>query len=83
MYAFLHENCNQVEYVSIGKNDRIRSEVIIKNNELEDLIHKQSKRLNEFVDAINNQVQLTALADDDVCDRCEIRGLCRKGFWKT
>lgn len=81
-YALLHENCKQVEYVNIGKNNTVKTEATLKEDQLETLVQEHRRRLTQFFDALkNDNPGFTALAEDDVCDRCEARGLCRKDYW--
>ncbi len=82
MYAYLSENCSQVEFVSIGKNNTVKSESIIKGKQLEELINQHAKRLNEIEESLSNEIQLAAHAEDNICERCEYKGLCRKGHWE-
>ena len=83
MYALLTEECTQVEYVAIGKNNTVKSESVIKNESLSELINQHSMRLHEFVTSINDDAQFPALADDDICEWCEAKGLCRKDYWQS
>ena len=83
MYAFLYENCNQVEYVNIGKDNNVKTESTLKDSQLDDLISEHRSRLVEFANALNNDIPFTALADDDTCEWCEVRGLCRKDYWQS
>ncbi len=81
-YALLHENCKQVEYVNIGKNNTVKTEATLKEEQLESLVQEHRRRLTQFFDSLkNDNPGFTALAEDDVCDRCEARGLCRKDYW--
>jgi len=83
MYALLNENCNQVEYVNIGKDNNVKTESTLKDSQLDDLVSEHRRRLIEFADALNNDIPFPALADDDTCKWCEVRGLCRKDYWQS
>lgn len=80
-YALLKENCKRVEYVSIGKNDTVKTEAAFEGTQLEKLVDEHNKRLTEFFKALDDNPRFTALAEDDVCDWCEAKGLCRKDYW--
>ena len=82
-YALLVNNCNQVEFVNIGKDHTVKSEAVIKDKELHDLVQLHHNRLNEFSKQLNNEVQLPALSEDESCDWCDAKGLCRKEYWQT
>ena len=82
-YALLHENCNRVEYVSIGKKDTIKPQALFEKDQLEGLVKKHRTRLSEFFSALDNGAHFTALAEDNTCDWCEVRGLCRKDYWQS
>ena len=81
MYASLYDGCTQVEYVVIGKNNTVISASVIQEEELKNLVYSHHVRLREFSNSLKNNARFTAFADDDVCERCSARGLCRKGFW--
>ncbi len=81
-YALLDKNCSQVEYVAIGKNNDVKTESVINNGELNELVSANKNRIDEFCNALNDDIQLTAHADDEICRWCDVRGLCRRDFWK-
>ena len=80
-YALLNDESIQVEFVSIGKNNTVKSESILKSDELEELIHLHHHRLTEITKHFDNNVPLQAFADDETCKYCDYRGICRKDFW--
>ena len=82
-YALLNENCNQVEYVAIGKDNNVKTESVLKDQQLENLVNEHRIRLSEIANTLSDKMQLTALADDDTCERCQVRGLCRKDYWQA
>ena len=80
-YALLHKNCKRVEYVNIGKNDTVKTEAAFEGLQLEQLVDKHNERLTEFFKVLDDNPRFTALAEDEVCDWCEAKGLCRKDYW--
>ncbi len=83
MYALLNKDCNQVEYIVLGKNNRVKSEAIIKDEQLSELVRQHTKRLSELTNNLENDAKFSAFADDDICEWCEARGLCRKDYWEN
>ncbi len=83
LYAYLNGNCSQVEYVTIGKDNSVKTMSVLKDDQLENLIQEHHNRLLEFANTLKNKLRLTALADDDTCERCGVRGLCRKDYWQS
>ena len=82
-YAMLHGNCVQVEYVSIGKNNNVKAEAVIKEGRLQELIMHHQERLVEFSTALLGNTPLKAFTDDETCGYCEARGICRKDYWQS
>ena len=82
-YALLDENCCQIEYVTIGKNNDVKTEARIKGDELQELVDANLNRINIFSKNLNSGIHFTAHADDDTCRWCEVRGLCRRDYWKS
>ena len=80
-YALLTKDCAQVEFLSIGKNNTVKTEAELKDDELEELIHAHHQRLFEISKNLDNNIPLRAFADDDTCKYCDYRGICRKDFW--
>jgi ATP-dependent helicase/nuclease subunit B len=76
-YALLDDAIVRVEYFSF--KDAKRNLVI--EDGLADLRHEVASRLRQTFDALHQQAPLTAHGDDAVCERCDYRGLCRKGDW--
>jgi ATP-dependent helicase/nuclease subunit B len=88
MYALINdydidEVTTQVEFVSIGKDNDVKSVAIIKGDELELLKNEHLKRLDGFFKSLNKKTPLTALASADICERCDAYGVCRKAFWEA
>jgi ATP-dependent helicase/nuclease subunit B len=86
MYALLNESntsekTSQVEFVAIGDNNTVRSNAVIKNEELEQLKIDHTERLQSFFQQLNQDAPLTALANHDTCKRCTASGVCRNSFW--
>ncbi len=86
MYALLNEgNTNekttQVEFVAIGDNNTVKSIAVIKDNELDNLKNEHLHRLQSFFKSLQQDIPLTALANNDTCERCDAFGVCRKSFW--
>ncbi len=88
MYALLNENgsdqkktTTQVEFVSIGEGNTVKSLAKIKGDELDELKAAHLHRLKSFFESINKNAPFTALATDDTCERCDAYGICRKSFW--
>ncbi len=88
MYALLNDSdentsTRQVEYVSIGDKNTVRSIVSIKENDLDELKQQHLARLRSFFEDLNKDVPFTALASDETCQRCDAFGVCRKSFWQN
>ncbi len=88
MYALLNESntgkpTTQVEFVSIGENNLVKSLAIIKDDELSSLKIEHLHRLRSFFINLNKGAKFTALATDDECERCDAFGVCRKYFWQS
>jgi len=86
MYALLNEShtentSTQVEFVRIGDKNTVRSESIIKDDDLNNLKIEHFHRLQSFFESLNQGVEFTALANDETCERCDAVGVCRKSFW--
>ena len=86
MYALLNDynnqsNTTQVEYVAIGKNNTVKENAAIKNDELEELKNMHLDRLHVFFQSMNERLPFTALASDESCQRCDAYGICRKSYW--
>ena len=82
-YALLDDECCQVEYVTIGKNNTVKTEARIEGDELKELADANQNRLDKICSALMSSSQFTAHADDDTCKQCEVSGLCRKEYWKS
>ena len=82
-YALLDKDCCQVEYVTIGKNNTVKTEARIEGDELQELVDANQNRLDKFCNALNSSTQFTAHADDDTCKWCDISGGCRSDYWKS
>ncbi len=87
MYALLNESntdvkTSQVEYVTIGENNSVKSIAVIKNEELDNLKSEHLQRLEDFFQNLNQDIPFTALASNDTCERCDAAGVCRNSFWK-
>ena len=72
---------SQVEFVSIGKDNSVKSTGMIKADELNNLKSKHLHRLQTFFESLNHDTAFTALANDDTCERCDAFGVCRKSAW--
>jgi ATP-dependent helicase/nuclease subunit B len=91
MYALLNDThqqeissdmvTSQVEFVSIGKDNSVKSSAIIKQDELNNLKNKHLHRLQTFFESLNHDTAFTALATDETCERCDAFGVCRKSAW--
>ncbi len=80
-YALIQNNCAQVEFVNIGKDNSVKSESIIKDDELNTITHQHKLRLIEFSKALTKEAKFIAQADDETCSKCYARVLCRKDYW--
>ncbi len=76
-YALLDDDITRVEYLSL--KDARRNLVI--DEGLAELRHEIGGRLHRAFDALHRAAPLWAHGDDAVCERCDYRGLCRKGDW--
>ena len=88
MYALLNESntektTTQVEFVSIGESNTVKSLATIKSDELNDLKSEHLHRLQEFFKSLHQDTPFTALATDDTCERCDAFGVCRQSFWES
>ena len=88
MYALLNDSSEnlstkQVEFVSIGDKNTVRSVVTIKETELDELKQEHFTRLQSFFHDLNKDAPFTALANDETCQRCDAYGVCRKSFWQN
>ncbi len=88
MYALLNEDnisqpktTTQVEFVSIGESNAVKSLAKISGNELDELKTAHLHRLESFFKSLNQDTPFTALATNDTCERCDAFGICRKSFW--
>ncbi len=86
MYALLNEShtdekTSQVEFVSIGENNTVKSIAVIKGEELDNLKSEHLHRLQMFFQSLNQNTPFTALASNDTCERCDAAGVCRNSFW--
>lgn len=72
---------SQVEFVSIGKDNAVKSTAIIKQDDLDLLKRKHLSRLQAFFESLNHDTAFTALAGDDICKTCDAFGVCRKSAW--
>mgnify|MGYP003326727255 CR=1 FL=1 len=54
LYALLHENCNQVEYVAIGKDNKVRTESVLKDDQLARLVDEHRNRISEYANTLND-----------------------------
>lgn len=76
-YALLDDGIGRVEYLSL--KDARRNLVIEEG--LAGLREEVGARLRQIIEALHRAAPLWAHGDDTVCERCEYRGLCRKGDW--
>ena len=88
MYALLNDvnsniNTTQVEFVTIGTNNSVKSKTPIKDEELEELKTLHLQRLQAFFQSLNEDIPFTAFADDETCQHCDAFGICRKSFWQS
>lgn len=88
MYALLNESnsekpTTQVEFVSIGENNTVKTLATIKGDELNSLKSEHLHRLQSFFIDLNKDTPFTALATDDTCERCDAFGVCRKNYWQS
>ena len=86
MYAVLNDyanqtQTNQVEFVSIGNKNSVKSTATIHGDELDQLKKQHLERLQEFFHSLNNNIPFSALANDETCQRCDVFGVCRKPYW--
>ena len=86
MYALLNDlkhktHTHQVEFVSIGEKNTVKSNAVIKEDELEQLKKSHLERLQKFSQSLKNKIPFSALANDETCQRCDAFGVCRKPFW--
>jgi len=82
-YALLSTNCSRVEYVNIGADNTVSPKAIIKDEELLNLTQQHLVRLKVFAKKLETDMELPALSDDENCDWCDVKGICRKDYWKT
>lgn len=93
MYALLNDAAasknssdmatSRVEFVSISKDNSVKSTAIIKQDELDDLKNKHLSRLQTFFESLQHDTTFTALASDDICETCDAAGVCRKSAWNS
>jgi ATP-dependent helicase/nuclease subunit B len=81
-YALLQETLpHAVEYVLIGKNDKVVTGSRLDGDALAELAPAVLARLDEVLAAIERGTPLPAWGDADTCRVCEMDGLCRKPAW--
>jgi ATP-dependent helicase/nuclease subunit B len=81
-YALLKSQISQVEYLPLGDRDKVKSKVIIKGENLEQLKQQHSDRLSLLYHEIKDQSLLPANGDKDSCKYCDYEGMCRKSHWQ-
>ena len=82
-YALLTPNVSQVEYLSLGERNTIKSKVIINGDKLEQLKQQHISRISQLYREIQAENSLPANGDDTTCGFCEYQGMCRKSHWQN
>lgn len=81
-YALLLDTVEQVEYLKLDEpNGKVQTGAKLEGDDLQDLIEQVKNRLLTLIDAIHNGEGLIANGSDDVCQYCQMPGLCRKPVW--
>ena len=84
-YALLAEGewddrITRCEYLSLDAQ-QVKSLVAVEHEELAELKEQNQTRLQELWHALTAGVAVTAWGDEDVCQRCDMSGLCRRQVW--
>jgi len=88
MYALLNTSVNnepvtRVEYLDIGKDNKVKSSAIVKKDDLDELKDEHLQRIQEFFTNISQDLAFTAHGSDDICEKCNAVGVCRKVYWQN
>ncbi|MDH5391559.1 MAG: PD-(D/E)XK nuclease family protein [Gammaproteobacteria bacterium] len=82
-YALLVENISQVEYLKLDEaNGKVSSGALLEAEELHVTTQKTKERLLDLVKQLENNVALISNGNEEVCQFCNMSGLCRKDFWR-
>jgi ATP-dependent helicase/nuclease subunit B len=76
-YALLDHAIARVEYLSLKEPKRSLSI----EGDLAQLRTAIDSRLHDLLNALRRAAPLPANGEESICERCDFRGLCRKGDW--
>ncbi len=77
-YAALDPAVTRVEYLALKDGEK---NLVIEEG-LPELRERAMQRLAASLSSVAQGQALSAHGDDDTCERCDYRGLCRKGDWR-
>ncbi|MDH5517191.1 MAG: PD-(D/E)XK nuclease family protein [Gammaproteobacteria bacterium] len=82
-YALLLENASKVEYLKLDESyGKVSSGAMLQDEQLEEIALKTKQRLVELLQQIDNNTALVSNGNQEVCQFCNVSGLCRENFWR-
>jgi len=81
-YSHLLAPVSQVSYVALG-GDKVEPKQQLQDDELEDLRHKDWLRLTRIAELWKASCAFPAWGTAQVCQYCDMSGLCRKQIWEA
>ena len=81
-YALLLDEVERVEYVQIGKNNRVKTQAHLEGEALRTGRQAARERLLKLNSQLRRGAPLPAWGDASVCQFCEMQGVCRKCAWE-
>lgn len=80
-YALLAEPVHRVEYLQLGKDNKVRTAACLEGEDLQTLKARTAMRLSELHAQLHRGAAMPAWGDPATCTWCEMSGLCRRAAW--
>ncbi len=80
-YALLAESVHRVEYLQLGRDDKVRTAACLEGEDLARLKDQTASRLGEIHAQLHRGAAMPAWGDPATCTWCEMSGLCRRAAW--
>lgn len=82
-YALLLEHVTRVEYLKLDEsNGKVSSGAMLQDDEIDEITIKTKQRLTELLEQLSNNAGLISNGNEQVCQYCNVSGLCRQNFWR-
>lgn len=83
-YALLEQNASQVKYLSLDSSEhKVKTAACLQGDRLDTLRQQTRSRLQDMVEAINQQAPLPAWGAETICRYCTFSGICRRQQWEN